>query len=169
MRLVVLTGASGSGKTTIARAVQQRHAGLATVLFFDSIGVPSIERMIAHHGSGEAWQKAATLRWMERIAGMSVHTRNVLFEGQARISFLEEGVASVGIEDFHIVLVDCDDATRAHRLSLRRGQSELANPTMMNWAEVLRAEAELAGCDILDTSTASLDTCVERVCSLFAR
>src|SRR5262245_23598371 len=167
MRLVVLTGASGSGKTTIARAVQQRRAGLATVLFFDSIGIPSVEHMIARHGSAEAWQEATTLQWMERIASMSAHARNVLFEGQARISFLKKGIASVGIDDFLIVLVDCDDATRARRLSLDRKQPDLANPTMMHWAKVLRSEAELAGCEILDTSTAPLEACVEHVCSLF--
>ena len=94
--MVVLTGASGSGKTTIARAIEQRHANLATVLFFDCIGIPPVEQRIAEYGSGEAWQKATTLRWMERIAAMQ-QDRDILFEGQTRISFLREGIASAGI------------------------------------------------------------------------
>jgi hypothetical protein len=169
MRLVVLSGASGSGKTTIAQAIKARHPELAAVLFFDSVGVPSVEQMIAECGSGEAWQRATTLRWMERIAAMPEQDRDILFEGQARLSFLREGIASAGIADTRIVLVDCDDTTRARRLSLERKQPDLANPTMMHWAKVLRAEAKLAGCDILDTSTAPLEACVERVCSLFGR
>jgi hypothetical protein len=169
MRLVVLTGASGSGKTTIARAIEQRHANLATVLFFDSIGIPPVEQRIAEHGAGEAWQKAATLRWMQRIAAMREQDRDILFEGQSRISFLTQGIALAGIAEFRIVLVDCDDTTRTHRLLHDRKQPDLANPTMMNWAKFLRAEAELAGCEVLDTSTASLEACVERVCSLFGR
>lgn len=154
MRLVVLTGASGAGKTTIAQAVEERHPRLATVLFFDSIGIPSVERMIAEFGSGEAWQRAMTLHW------------NILFEGQSRLSFLKEAIGSSGIADHRIVLVDCDDATRTRRLSVAREQPELANPTMMTWAKFLRAEAQIAGCEVLDTSFLDLDACVERVCSL---
>jgi chloramphenicol 3-O-phosphotransferase len=168
MRLVVLTGASGSGKTTIAKAIEQRHPGLATVLFFDSIGIPSPEHMIAEYGSDEAWQRAATLRWMERIAAMPEQSR-ILLEGQACISFLREGIALADITDFRIILVDCDEATRARRLLLDRRQPDLANPTMLNWAKHLRAEAERAGCEILDTSTTTLGACVERICSFFGR
>jgi shikimate kinase len=53
MPLVILIGASGSGKTTIARAIQERYAESVDVFFFDRIGVPSIEQMIARYGSGE--------------------------------------------------------------------------------------------------------------------
>jgi ATP-dependent Clp protease ATP-binding subunit ClpA len=61
MRQVVLTGASGSGKTAIAEAIRIGHPDLAEVLHFDSIGVPSLEVMVAGWGSGEAWQRAMTL------------------------------------------------------------------------------------------------------------
>jgi ABC-type glutathione transport system ATPase component len=48
--LVVLIGASGSGKTTIARAIEGRFAASVDVFFFDRIGVPSLEQMIAGMG-----------------------------------------------------------------------------------------------------------------------
>lgn len=38
MRLVILTGASGSGKTAIAEAVRVKWADLIDVLHFDRIG-----------------------------------------------------------------------------------------------------------------------------------
>ena len=41
MQLVVLTGASGSGKTTIAGAIKTGWPSLVEVLHFDQIGVPS--------------------------------------------------------------------------------------------------------------------------------
>jgi len=39
---VVLTGASGSGKTMIARCVQRHDSANHDVVFFDSAGVPPI-------------------------------------------------------------------------------------------------------------------------------
>ena len=45
MRLIILTGASGSGKTAIAKAIRIERPDLAEVLHFDSIGVPSPEAM----------------------------------------------------------------------------------------------------------------------------
>ena len=44
MPLVILIGASGSGKTTIARAIEQRHANDVEVFYFDRIGVPSSKK-----------------------------------------------------------------------------------------------------------------------------
>jgi dephospho-CoA kinase len=163
MRLIVLTGVSGSGKTTIARAFQVRYHDRADVLFFDSIGVPSPRQMAAEYGSGEEWQRAKTIDWMLRIAASAESHRCILFEGQIRLTFLFEAIAAAGISDHRIVLVDCDDATRTRRLVGERKQSDLANPTMLNWARFLRSEAERMNCEILDTSSTPIEACVERI------
>jgi hypothetical protein len=60
MRLVILTGASGSGKTAIAETIRLTRPDLAEVLHFDSIGVPSPEERRAWGPDG-AWQRAMTL------------------------------------------------------------------------------------------------------------
>jgi dephospho-CoA kinase len=44
MPLIIMTGASGSGKTAIANAIEVDHPSI-TVFRFDSIGVPSAEVM----------------------------------------------------------------------------------------------------------------------------
>jgi len=163
MRLIVLTGASGSGKTAIARAVQACHADRVSTFFFDSIGIPPVEQMIEEFGSGEEWQRVKTIEWMAKIAGMPDLRPNVVFEGQTRISFLNEAIAAAGLRDCRIMLVDCDDDTRRRRLAHDRLQPDLANPKMMLWAEFLRNEARRHGCPILDTSSTPVDACVEQI------
>jgi dephospho-CoA kinase len=163
MRLIMLTGASGSGKTAIARAFQALYADRAKVLFFDSIGVPSPERVIADFGSGEAWQRAMAIRWMAKIAARAHLHRCVLLEGQVRPAFLAEAAAAAGLSDHRIILVDCDDATRTRRLVVDRAQPDLANSDMLNWARFLRIEAERAGCEKLDTSSATIEACVGQI------
>jgi hypothetical protein len=165
--LVVLTGASGSGKTTLAQAIAMRRGDEIDVHFFDSIGVPSAEQMIAEYGSGEGWQRAKTIEWMHRLAPPVQAGRNVLFDGQTRFAFLNEAIAAAGIVDFSLILGDCDDATRMRRLIVERRQPKLANPTMLSWAKFLRDEAERGGHEILDTSAKSIDMCINLICGHF--
>jgi adenylate kinase family enzyme len=61
MAFVILIGASGSGKTAIARTIASHYYREVQVYHFDHIGVPSAQQMIAEYGSGEAWQRAKTL------------------------------------------------------------------------------------------------------------
>ena len=81
-RLVVLVGASGAGKTTIAKAIESHRPRVAQVFFFDHVGVPTPEEMIAGWGSGEAWQREKTLEWMTRLAKLP--TDGSLFCSRAR-------------------------------------------------------------------------------------
>ena len=163
MTLVVLIGASGSGKTTIAEAIAAQRPQDLDVFHFDRIGVPAVERMIADYGSPAGWQRAKTFDWMFRLAGTVDPGRDVLFEGQMRLAFLSAAIAASGLTDCIPVLVDCDDETRRRRLSLDRMQPELADQSMMDWARFLRDEATSAGCEILDTSALSLAASVEAV------
>ncbi|MBX5195730.1 AAA family ATPase [Rhizobium sp. NZLR10] len=166
MPVPILIGASGSGKTTIARAIAEQSLDTVEVLFFDAIGVPSAEEMIREYGSGEGWQFAKTVEWMKKMAEIATAGRRVVFEGQTRLSFLVEGSAAAAWYDYIPILVDCDDATRAARLTFDRRQPELANPEMMNWANYLRLEARARGCEILDTSVLSVEEAASYVLSL---
>jgi dephospho-CoA kinase len=163
MPLIILTGASGSGKTAIAEAIENNWPGLADIFRFDSIGVPSLEAMTIRHGSPEAWQRAMIRDWLARIAASRSANRPVLFEGQMRLAFVREGLLAAGIADARIVLVDCDDETRKRRLLTGRRQPELGDAAMMNWAAFLRREAQTHGCEALDTSEISLEASVEHI------
>jgi adenylate kinase family enzyme len=156
MRLVILTGASGSGKSTIAAGLKARLDGRLQVLHFDSIGVPSPAAMAAGWGSGEAWQRAMTDRWMADIEALIPRGQSILFEGQMRPSYLAAAVTGLSCE-CHVVLVDCSDEVRRERLTVHRRQPELANETMMRWAALLRSEADELGFTILETTGGEID------------
>lgn len=153
--LVVITGASGSGKTSVTKALEAAHQGLVQTYFFDSIGVPSHEEMVRQYGSGEGWQRAMTLRWVERLSSVSARSP-VLLEGQMRLSFVREAVAASKVATCKVILIDCNDDVRRERLH-RRGQPEFASSDMMNWAAFLRREAIEYGARILDTSDLTID------------
>lgn len=169
MPLVVLIGASGAGKTAIANAIERRSGDTVQVAYFDRIGVPSVDRMTAEYGSGEAWQRAKTFEWMAKLAPLCACAQGVLFEGQTRLSFLAEAAKAAGILAYSPILIDCDDQTRARRLTLERHQPELANETMMTWAAHLRRDAQKRGCDVLDTSGIDLDQSVAYVMAQLRR
>lgn len=116
---VVLTGASGAGKTTLAQYVSKLYPADCNVFFFDTIGVPGLDNMIRDFGSGEAWQRARTFEWMARIRPYLSMRNPTLFEGQMRIAFIREALAAHEITTAHVVLVDCDDTTRTAKTPRR--------------------------------------------------
>lgn len=171
MALVIMTGASGSGKTAIAKAIEENHPSI-TVLRFDTIGVPSAEVMATFgddHRPGGAWQRAMTFKWLETITPMLAESRKVLFEGQMRIAFIREALAASKIENARILCVECDDATRMRRLTHDRLQPELTNESMRNWSRYLHQEAVEARYEILNTTNLSLSESVKYVLSMLER
>ncbi len=146
--LLILTGASGSGKTTLAKALGGARPEIH-VAFFDSVGVPGAEEMATL--GADQWQRATTLRWITELKPALAAGRKVLFEGQMRIAFTKEALATASLADARILLVDCDDWVRIDRLIHGRRQPELADETMMDWASYLRQESGQFGCEVLDT------------------
>lgn len=164
MRVVVLTGASASGKTTIATAVGMAWTDSVAVYHFDAVGVPSPDAMTAGWGSSEEWQRATTFAWLKRIASeCDCQSRPALLEGQMRIAFIREALVAAGLTDARVVLVDCDDETRTRRLVHDRQQPEFCNDTMKNWAAYLRDEAYAANVEVIDTTRKSFAECVRSV------
>jgi RNase adaptor protein for sRNA GlmZ degradation len=166
MRLVILTGASGSGKSTIAAALGASSNRRIHVIHFDSVGVPDPAAMIAGWGSGEAWQEAMTARWMMDIKALVPLRQSILFEGQIRPSYLPAAVAGLGC-DSRVLLLDCSDEVRRRRLRVERRQPDLASEHMMRWAAVMQAEADELGFARLDTTSIKVGEAVEAIAKLF--
>jgi hypothetical protein len=115
-----------------------------------------VQQMIAEYGSGEASQRAKTLEWIAKLASIINAASGVPFEGQTHPSFLAEAAAVMGNIKYTLILIDCDDRTRARQLLHDRQQPELMTDDMMNWARYLRHETQANGYEILDTSTLPL-------------
>lgn len=147
-----IIGASGSGKTTTLNAIERMQLPGFTTLYFDSIGVPSLQEMTEHYGGPEEWQKIKTAEWITRIRDQFLLNTNILFDGQTRPKFIEEACVSENITSYKVILLDCSDEERRRRLFVR-GQKELADENMMNWARYLRKECEQRRYRIIDNTT----------------
>src|SRR2546426_12502891 len=129
--ILVVTGASGAGKTTAVKGLEERtHPGIQC-FYFDQIGVPTLEIIERDCGGPEAWQADATRRWISRLAVADSRSVSVL-DGQTRPSFVRDAVATVAPVHLRIVLLDCSAAARCERLA-RRGQPELVTMRMDAW------------------------------------
>ncbi|HEX3854934.1 MAG TPA: hypothetical protein VGF76_17920 [Polyangiaceae bacterium] len=154
--ILVVTGASGVGKTSSVTALEARAHSGAACFYFDSIGVPTPEVIERDFGSGEHWQADATNRWIMRmVAEGSPTTVNVL-DGQTRPSFVRAALARASHARYQIVLLDCDSEVRRVRL-VSRGHGDLATLQMDTWAAYLRGQADALGLPVIDTSRLSTD------------
>ncbi len=78
-----------------------------------------------------------------------------VLDGQTRPSFIAEACELIGADSRHIILITCAADVRRARL-LKRGQPELANDQMMQWARYLAAETTRIGGTIIDNDNLSV-------------
>lgn len=140
-KLIFIIGASGAGKTTAVKALEKVNLSNYQMLYFDSIGVPSLTEMNAKYNSPEEWQRIKTAEWVKTIKETFLSKTHVILDGQTRPKFIEDACNENEISAYEVILLDCSDEERTKRL-IERGQSELANQDMMNWAKYLRQESQ---------------------------
>jgi hypothetical protein len=166
--ILVVTGASGAGKTTLVRGLEARSLPGVTCHYFDSIGVPSPETMERDFGGGTGWQEATTRSWIERLALRP--DRVAVLDGQTRPSAVRAAFRLAGVRRGAIVLIDCAAEERNRRLQVDREQPELASAQMDSWAAYLKGQADALDLPIIDTTglapEAALDQLVALVNSL---
>lgn len=161
-KIFFLIGASGSGKTTATKELERRGLASFKILYFDSIGVPPIEKMEAKYGGPEEWQKTKTIEWVRIIKRDFLPNTHILFDGQTRPLFIEKACHENGIKEFEIILFDCSDDERKRRL-VARGQENLADENMMNWARYLRKECQDRGYLIIDNTPMQIEETVSKL------
>jgi adenylylsulfate kinase-like enzyme len=154
--IVVVTGASGVGKTTLVRELEDRKIPGLGCYYFDAVGVPEPANMRAEFGSDESWQAATTHRWVAHLATNPDRLEVTVLDGQIRPSEVLNAFNRYGVGKGNILLIDCSHSVREARLRRERDQPELASPRMSEWAAYLRGQADALGLPILDTSTLSV-------------
>jgi hypothetical protein len=160
--ILVVTGASGAGKTAAVRALSERELSGVRCFHFDSIGVPTAEIMEAEYGGPEQWQATSTSAWLLRLRDLPTDVRVAVLDGQTRPSFVF-GAGPVTGTALHVVLLDCSPEVRAARLRGPRRQPELATARMDDWAAYLRGQADAFGLDVIDTTDLSIDAVADRL------
>jgi dephospho-CoA kinase len=167
-RILFLIGASGAGKTTVARGLEAAQLASLQICYFDRIGVPDVSDMIREYGSGEEWQRVKTLEWVATIRDRYLATNDVLLDAQTRPSFIEEACSVGKVGSFDILLLDCDDDIRRARLAERR-QADLATKQMLDWARHLRNECRRRNVPIIDTTNETINDVVKSVMQFMGR
>jgi len=159
--IVVVTGASGAGKTTLVNALDALRLPGVGCYFFDSVGVPSPEEMERDFGGGDHWQAATAAWWIGRLLRNEDAVRVAVLDGQVRPSMMREHLARMGARRWRIVLADCGHAERNARLHGPRAQPELATGDMDCWAAYLRGQADAMDLPVIDTSRPQDETVAE--------
>lgn len=165
--VLVVTGASGAGKTTLVRGLEARKLPGVGCYYFDSIGVPSTEVMDREFGGPEGWQKARTHEWIARLAGGSEAV--AVLDGQTRPNVVISAMAQARIGRGGILLVECAVEERHRRLSGPRGQPELATLQMATWAAYLRGQADALALPIIDTTDLTIPAAIEELARCVSR
>ncbi len=154
-KIFFVIGASGSGKTTVINALDKAGLSEFKTVYFDSIGIPTLEEMSARYNGPEEWQRIKTVEWVKIIKETLISHTHVILDCQTRPLFIEEAC----IENkmiYEAIVFDCSDEERTKRL-VTRGHPELANEQMMNWARYLRQEGQKRAYQIIDNTALTFE------------
>src|ERR1043165_7779421 len=153
--ILVLTGASGAGKTTLALKLNELAIPGVEGFNCDRVKIESDEM------AESADRQADVLRyWISHLRQAETGIELAVLDTQIRPHRALEVLSQTGIQHAQIVLVDCDPAKRNERLHVDRDQPELASARMDCWAAYLRGQADALNLSIIDTSDDSIEQSV---------
>ena len=152
LAILVLTGASGAGKTTLTLKLNELAIPGVKGFNCDRVKIESDEI------AGSTDRQADILRyWISHLSQAETGIELAVLDTQIRPHRALEVLSQAAVDYAQIVLVDCDQAKRNERLHTDRGQPELANPRMDCWAAYLRGQADALRLSIIDTSNDPID------------
>lgn len=159
-KLYFLIGASGVGKTTASSLLENKIKDIKFIYPDKEMIIPTKEEMIELFGGVENWQKHQTVERVKRIKDEFLSHQSVLIDTQSRFEFIKNACKENKIDNFQVILFDCEDSTRNERIN-KRGQPHLINQDMNNWAKFLRKDCKDNNCIIIDTTNLEINEMVD--------
>lgn len=166
--IIFITGASGSGKTAILKTIEQELQDEISANYFDDIGVPSFDDMIARYGSTEKWQESATHAWIERLT-IITDKKLVFLEGSFNPEFALSYMQKVGNCLLILICIHADRLVREERLNKYRNQPELATQDMENFALMLKQKTMELGGVVVDTTGIGIQAAASKVLEIIKK
>lgn len=161
--ILVLTGASGAGKTTLALKLNELAIPGVNGINCDRVNIHADET-----ADPSNWQANVLRYWISHLSQPENGIELAVLDTQIRPHVAIEVLSQSAVEYAQIVLVDCDPVKRNERLCMQRNQPDLANPRMDCWAAYLRGQADALKLAIIDTSNDSIEKSVDEL-ELLAR
>jgi len=153
--IIVLTGASGAGKTTLISTLNDLAIPGVKGINCDRVKIEEDET------ADSSDRQVNVLRyWINSLSQPETGIELAVLDTQIRPHRALEVLNEAAIDCAQIVLVDCDPVKRNERLYIHRGQPELANPQMDCWAAYLRGQADALKLAIIDTSNDPIEKSV---------
>ena len=147
--ILVLTGASGAGKTTLIEKLNERAIP-------GVVGI-NCDRVKLELPEGVSDGQAEVLRhWIAKLSN-DPDVQLAVLDTQIRPHAAQQLLDQTGVAFSQVVLVNCDHPVRNERLLNERKQPELANPQMDCWAAYLRGQADALGLAMIHTDDVSSD------------
>jgi predicted ATPase len=157
--ILVLTGASGAGKTTLTKGLELCSAAGVACFNCDAIYISLPDEVRA---DGIMAQDAILSHWVTHVLNLNGIDVAVL-DTQVRPHRARAVLSRFGVTRSQIVLVECRQEERNERLRGPRAQAELANAQMENWAAYLRGQADALGLECINTSGTAVADSVARL------
>ena len=152
--IIVLTGASGAGKTTLVSRLNDLAIPGGKGINCDRVKIENDET------AEPSERQVNILRyWIESLSEPETGIELAVLDTQIRPHLALQVLNEASINGA-VVLVDCEPVTRNERLYTQRAQPELANPRMDCWAAYLRGQADALKLSIIDTSNDPIEKSV---------
>jgi dephospho-CoA kinase len=161
-KLIFILGASGSGKTTVVKKIEEKDSDKYHFGYFDQPKVPSQEEVTEKYGDWFAWGIARTNEWVKKIKEEYIKNRVTIFDVQTQPVNIDNACKEFGIDDYAVILLDCSDDERKKRLT-ERGQPHLINESLLTWAQFLRDEAIKRNYIVINNTDLTLEESLKSV------
>lgn len=148
-KLLVINGASGTGKTSLAHAISERCPKLVWIHPDELMDTPSmmpediLDRSLA-------------------LVNVQAASATAIIDCQIRPTAMAPLMARHAIDDWRTVLLTCPRLVREQRL-LERGWGDEAFDRIDRWADILLEESTAAGHSVIDTSIRSIESILRAV------